>query len=88
MSLTLDTLLMNDPSSGEDKTGEWESQLDYRTGPKIKFPLKLTDDALGEIPTDFDDPKISNPVGKKSPLNRGVKVVSTTKKKENKSKLF
>lgn len=89
MSLTLDILLTNDPSSGEDKTGEWESELDYRVGPKIKFPLKFIDDSLGEIPTDFKEPEISKPVEKKSPLNKGVKVISTTKKKrDNKSKLF
>jgi len=89
MSSTLDILLMNDPSSGMDKTGEWESQLDHRIGPKIKFPLKMKEESLSDLETDFNDPVIHKPVKKKPELNKEAKVISTgKKKKDNKSKLF
>ena len=90
--LTLDILLINDPSSGADKTGEWEKQCDERSTPRIKFPLKLRDDSLGKISTEFPDPVVEEP--KKKVVDKtkdSVKVVSLTgnkKKDKNKNKLF
>jgi len=90
--LTLDILLINDPSSGADKTGEWEKQCEERSTPRIKFPLKLKDDSLNQIDTEFKDPMVEEPKKKKIEKNKdSVKVVDLTsgrKKEKNKNKLF
>lgn len=90
--LTLDILLINDPSSGTDKTGEWEKQCDERSTPRIKFPLKLRDDSLSQIDTEFKDPVVEEPRKKKVEKNKdSVNVVNLTtgrKKDKNKNKLF
>ena len=90
--LTLDILLINDPSSGTDKTGEWEKQCEERSTPRIKFPLKLKDDSLNHISVEFNDPVVEEPKKKKIEKNKdSVKVVDLTsgrKKEKNKNKLF
>jgi hypothetical protein len=89
---TLDILLINDPSSGTDKTGEWESQCDIRNAPKIKFPLKLKGDVMIGLNVDFKDPVIEEPKVKEKEKNKNeVKVVTLTGKKnkdKDKNKLF
>lgn len=90
--LTLDILLISDPSSGTDKTGEWESQCDDRNSPKIKFPLKLRDERMDILNVDFSDPVIEEPKIKKKEKNKNeVKVVTLTSRKnkdKDKNKLF
>lgn len=90
--LTLDILLINDPSSGSDKTGEWEKQCEERSTPRIKFPLKLKDDSLNKINVEFIDPPVEEPREKKIDKNKdSVKVVTLAKdrkKDKNKKKLF
>lgn len=90
--LTLDILLINDPSSGTDKTGEWEKQCEERSTPRIKFPLKLKDDSLSHLSVEFNDPVVEEPKEKKIEKNKdSVKVVNLTagrKKEKNKNKLF
>jgi hypothetical protein len=89
---TLDILLTNDPSSGVDKTGEWEKQCDNRNSPKMKFPLKLTaDDSVLNVETDFIDPKVDEPriKTKKDKEKDQVRVVTLQKKRtKDKNKLF
>lgn len=87
--MTLDILLIDDPNSGMDRTGEWESQLDHRSGPKLKFPVKIREESFGSVDVSFDDPNVSNPVKKKGEIEKKPKVVEIGKKKrDNKSKLF
>jgi len=87
--LTLDILLINDPGSGVDKTGEWESQCDDRTSPRMKFPLKLTPHEVLDLDIEFKEPEVSKPAlkNKKDKEKDRVKVVSLeSKKTKNKSK--
>ena len=90
--LTLDILLISDPSSGTDKTGEWEKQCDERSSPRIKFPLKLKDNLIDQVSMEFDEPVLKEPKEKKSEKNKNsVKVVSLTSSKnknKDKNKLF
>ena len=93
MHSTLDILLTDDPSSGVDKTGEWESQCDDRTSPRMKFPLKLTADEVLKLDVDFKDPAVSEPAlkTKKEKEKDRVKVVTLQTKKtkdKDKNKLF
>jgi hypothetical protein len=90
MHSTLDILLISDPSSGTDKTGEWESQCDERNAPKIKFPLKLKDERVNSLDLEFNDPVVEEPKLKKKEKNKNeVKVVTlTSKKNKDKNKLF
>ena len=92
MSLTLDILLMNDPSSGSDKTGEWEHEIDRRSSPKKKFPLKIRTD-LSDLNSEFKDPEVSDPPKRKSEMKKEARVVETGKSKnrsksKDKTKLF
>jgi hypothetical protein len=86
--------LINDPTSGTDKTGEWEKQCDERSSPRIKFPLKLKDDIMDRISIEFDDPAVKEPKEKKKEKSKNtVKVVnlSSSKNKDknkDKNKLF
>jgi hypothetical protein len=56
--LTLDILLISDPSSGTDKTGEWEKECDERSSPRIKFPLKLKENLMDKVSIEFSEPII------------------------------
>lgn len=85
---TLDILLMSDPYSGFDRTDEWENQIDSRSGPKLKFPVKLREESLDNLDPEFRDPSISIPNKKKKALNKTSKTIEVGKKKDNKSKLF
>lgn len=88
--LTLDILLISDPSSGTDKTGEWEKQCDERSSPRIKFPLKLKDNLTDQINIEFAEPVIEEPKEKKKEKSKNtVKVVNlSSSKKKDKNKLF
>lgn len=88
MHLTLDTLLINDPSSGTDMTGQWESECEERNSPKIKFPLKLIDDSMGELNLDFPDPITEDPkTPKKKKNQQEISIVELKgKNKKNKKK--
>jgi hypothetical protein len=82
--------LINDPTSGTDKTGEWEKQCDERSSPRIKFPLKLKDDIMDRISIEFDDPAVKEPKEKKKEKSKNtVKVVNlSSSKNKDKNKLF
>ena len=86
--LTLDILLTNDPGSGTDKTGEWESQCDTRNSPKIKFPLKLKDNIIEVLAPDFQDPEVNEPKmrDKKKEKNKNTAKVVTLSNNKNKDK--
>ena len=88
--LTLDILLISDPTSGTDKTGEWEKQCDERSSPRIKFPLKLKDNIMDRISIEFDDPAVKEPKEKKKEKSKNtVKVVNlSSSKNKDKNKLF
>lgn len=86
MSLTLDILLMSDPFSGLDRTQDWESEFTERSGSKIKFPLKLREERLNGLDTNFKDPEVKEPKGKKEEISKKVKVIDTAKKKKNDNK--
>ena len=88
--LTLDILLISDPSSGTDKTGEWEKQCDERSSPRIKFPLKLKDNLIDQVSMEFVEPIVKEPKEKKSEKNKNsVKVVNlSSSKNKDKNKLF
>jgi hypothetical protein len=91
MHLTLDFLLIDDPGSGVDKTGEWETQFEKRNGPKMKYPLKMIDHTVSKLDTNFSDPDIKEPVKRKKKKENGnLKVISISgkKNKDNKNKLF
>lgn len=93
MHSTLDILLTDDPSSGVDKTGEWESQCDDRTSPRMKFPLKLKADDVLNLDVNFEDPSVSEPAlkTKREKEKDRVKVVTLQTKKtkdKGKNKLF
>ncbi len=83
MSSTLDILLMIDPSSGQDKTGEWETQFDEGNSPKIKFPLKIKDE-MTEVDIEFKEPEIKPPVEKKKEKPLSAKIVEVGGKKKSK----
>lgn len=90
MSSTLDILLMIDPTSGHDKTGEWETQFDEGNSPKIKFPLKIKDE-MTNVDVEFKDPEIKEPVKKKAETPLNANVIETkpeNKRKKDKKKLF
>jgi len=82
--------LINDPTSGTDKTGEWEKQCDERSSPRIKFPLKLKDNIMDRISIEFDDPAVKEPKEKKKEKSKNtVKVVNlSSSKNKDKNKLF
>ncbi len=82
-SSTLDILLMIDPTSGQDKTGEWETQFDEGNSPKIKFPLKMKDE-MSDVNTEFTEPEIAPPVEKKKEKPLAAKVVELGGKKKSK----
>ena len=88
--LTLDILLISDPTSGTDKTGEWEKQCDERNGPLIKFPLKLKDNITDQISIEFDEPVVKEPKEKKKEKSKNtVNVVNlSNSKNKDKNKLF
>lgn len=93
MHSTLDILLTDDPSSGVDKTGEWEDQCDNRNSPRMKFPLKLTSHEVLDLEVDFKDPIVSEPAlkTKREKEKDRVKVVTLQTKKtkdKGKNKLF
>lgn len=88
---TLDILLTNDPSSGVDKTGEWETQCDSRNSPKMKFPLKLKADDVLDLDVNFKDPEVTDPPlkTKREVEKDRVKVVTLQKKRtKDKNNLF
>jgi hypothetical protein len=82
--------LISDPSSGTDKTGEWEKQCDERSSPRIKFPLKLKDNIMDRISVEFDDPAVEEPKERKKEKTKNtVKVVNlSSSKNKDKDKLF
>ena len=85
MSLTLDILLTNDPTSGTDKTGEWEEAITDSGRTKMKSTLKITgDDSLTELTLDFNDPIVVNPKKKKLIKNE-AKTINTTKRRDKKN---
>jgi len=85
MSLTLDILLTNDPSSGTDKTGEWEDAITDSVRIKMKSTLKITDDdSLKELEFDFKEPEVSLPKEKKVIKNE-AKTINTTKRRDKKT---
>jgi hypothetical protein len=88
--LTLDILLISDPSSGTDKTGEWEKQCDERSSPRIKFPLKLKDNIIDQVSMEFAEPVVDEPKEKKKEKSENtVKVVNlSSSKNKDKNKLF
>lgn len=88
--LTLDILLISDPSSGTDKTGEWEKECDERVSPRIKFPLKLKDNVMGQVSIEFEEPVINEPKEKKKEKSKNtLKVVTlTNNRNKDKNKLF
>lgn len=88
--LTLDILLISDPSSGTDKTGEWEKECDERSSPRIKFPLKLKENLMDKVSIEFSEPIIEEPKEKKEEKSKNtVKVVNLSgSKKKDKNKLF
>ena len=88
--MTLDILLISDPSSGTDKTGEWEKQCDERSSPRIKFPLKLKDNIIDQISIEFGEPSLKEPKEKKKEKSKNtVKVVNlSNSKNKDKNKLF
>lgn len=88
--LTLDILLISDPSSGTDKTGEWEKECDERSSPRIKFPLKLKENLMDKVSIEFSEPIIEEPKEKKEEKSKNaVKVVDLSgSKKKDKNKLF
>lgn len=88
--LTLDILLISDPSSGTDKTGEWEKECDERSSPRIKFPLKLKENLMDKVSIEFSEPIIEEPKEKKEEKSKNtVKVVNISgSKKKDKNKLF
>ena len=87
MSLTLDFLLIEDPSSGIDKTGEWEAVSEKDLLPKIKTPIKIIDDNLRFVDFNFHEPEVQEKL-KKDEISNKIKVVETDKKKNNRKKLF
>lgn len=88
--LTLDILLISDPSSGTDKTGEWEKECDERSSPRIKFPLKLKDDIMDKVSIEFSEPVIDEPKEKKKEKSKNTVSVVTLSgsKNKDKNKLF
>jgi hypothetical protein len=88
--LTLDILLISDPSSGTDKTGEWEKECDERSSPRIKFPLKLKENLMDKVSIEFSEPIIEEPKEKREEKSKNtVKVVNLSgSKKKDKNKLF
>lgn len=88
--MTLDILLISDPSSGTDKTGEWEKECDERSSPRIKFPLKLKENLMDKVSIEFSEPIIEEPKEKKEEKSKNtVKVVNLSgSKKKDKNKLF
>jgi hypothetical protein len=82
--------LISDPSSGTDKTGEWEKECDERVSPRIKFPLKLKDNVMDQVSIEFEEPVINEPKEKKREKSKNtVKVVTlTNNKNKDKNKLF
>jgi len=88
--LTLDILLISDPSSGTDKTGEWEKECDERSSPRIKFPLKLKDDIMDKVNIEFSEPVIDEPKEKKKEKSKNTVSVVTLSgsKNKDKNKLF
>lgn len=88
--LTLDILLISDPTSGTDKTGEWEKECDERSSPRIKFPLKLKDDIMDKVNIEFSEPVIDEPKEKKKEKSKNTVSVVTLSgsKNKDKNKLF
>ena len=90
--MTLDILLISDPTSGTDKTGEWEKQCDERNSPRIKFPLKLKDNIMDRISIEFDEPAVKEPKEKKKEKSKNtvniVNLSSRKNKNKDKNKLF
>ena len=90
--LTLDILLISDPNSGKDKTGEWEKQCDERGSPRIKFPLKLKDNIIDKVNIEFKDPILSEPKEKKREKSKNtvsvVNLSNSKNKNKDKNKLF
>lgn len=91
MHWTLDTLLINDPESGKDLTGEWESECDSRNSPRMKFPLKMIDDSVNSLNLDFVDPEVQKVKPKKKEKSKNqvtVVTLSSKNKKDKNKKLF
>ena len=88
--MTLDILLISDPTSGTDKTGEWEKECDERSSPRIKFPLKLKDDIMDKVNIEFSEPVIDEPKEKKKEKSKNTVSVVTLSgsKNKDKNKLF
>jgi hypothetical protein len=82
--------LISDPSSGTDKTGEWEKECDERSSPRIKFPLKLKDNIIDQVSMEFEEPTVKEPKEKKKEKsNNIVKIVNlSNSKNKDKNKLF
>jgi hypothetical protein len=82
--------LISDPSSGTDKTGEWEKECDERSSPRIKFPLKLKDDIMDKVSIEFSEPVIYEPKEKKKEKSKNTVSVVTLSgsKNKDKNKLF
>ena len=85
MYLTLDILSTSDPSYSEDRTSEWELNIEEDKKPKMKFPLKLKDD-LSFLELEFDDPVLKEIKSKKKELDKEAKIVEKIKRKSNKDK--
>jgi hypothetical protein len=82
--------LISDPTSGTDKTGEWEKECDERSSPRIKFPLKLKDDIMDKVNIEFSEPVIDEPKEKKKEKSKNTVSVVTLSgsKNKDKNKLF
>ena len=87
MYSTWDILSTNNLSYDGDKTEQWESQIEKRTGKKIKFPIKIKDESLERVDLEISDPDVI-PVTKKKSLDKSVKVVRKENKKDKNKKLF
>jgi hypothetical protein len=70
-----------------DKTEDWESQIENRTGKKMRYPIKIKDDSLDGIEINLKEPEVTV-VKKNKDLDKVVKIVSKENKKDKKKKLF
>jgi len=88
--LTLDILSIDSAETGIDITKQWEDECDLRSLPKLKYPVKLTDDSMSALDLNFTEPSISEPQPKKKKDDSSIRIVDLGKKTKNekKKKLF
>lgn len=87
---TLDISSINSPDTGIDLTEQWEDECDLRSLPKLKYPVKLTDDSISGLDLNFTEPNIPEPQPKKRKNEQLIRIVDLGKKTKNekKKKLF